>query len=296
METKKLTIKDSALSFLIGFLLCQLSVVVASCFCLIFFKLVNYDMENYSVFFSTAIGYMILSLTLYTAMLLVFIFFKRKKEDKITKPINVKKLLLYILISAASFFALYPIIVCVDSLLSKCGVKLSTLSYDLTTKNYFISLISLVIAPAVCEELLFRGIIFSGLKKHGKIFSITITALMFIIFHMSISQTVYPLLMGLLLSVIMFYEQNIYYCIAVHITNNFLSLTLSYFKINLVFSHWSYIVLAIILAIAFICTILFFIIKNHKSYEKQKLTKTELIYLLVSLSIMILFWILTNLQ
>ena len=64
----------------------------------------------------------------------------------------------------------YPIVVCFDTLLIKLGITLNTLSYELTTKNYFISLISLVIAPAICEELLFRGIIFSGLKSYGKSF------------------------------------------------------------------------------------------------------------------------------
>ena len=228
-------------------------------------------------------------------MLCVFLFLNRKKENKITQPVKLNKLFLYILIAITSFFTLYPIIVCIDSLLIKCGIKLSTLSYELTTKNYLISLLSLVIAPAICEELLFRGLIFKGLSKHGKTFAITISALMFSIFHMSISQTIYPILIGLLLAVIMHYEQNIYYCIAVHMTNNFLSLTLSYFKINLIFDHWTYILLAIILAAAFIYIIISLILKNHKQTEKQKLTKTELIYLLSSFGIMLFFWIIINL-
>lgn len=152
----------------------------------------------------------------------------------------------------------------------------------------------MVIAPAICEELLFRGIIFKGLQKHGKVLSITISALMFSLFHMSISQTVYPILMGMLLAVIMYYENNIYYCIAVHLTNNFLSLTLSYFKINLIFNHWTYILLAIILLAVFLTLILTFTIKNNKNSEKQPISKTNLIILLSSLAIMILFWILVN--
>ena len=152
----------------------------------------------------------------------------------------------------------------------------------------------MVIAPAACEELLFRGIIFQGLKQHGKTFAITISSLMFCLYHMAISQTLYPILIGLLLGVIMYYEENIYYCIALHLTNNLTSLTLSYFKINLAFSHWSYIILAIILAIVFISTILYFTIKNNQTSEKQPIEKREKIYLITSLVVMTILWIFTN--
>lgn len=291
MESNKLTIKDSSLSFLLGFLLCQVGVVVATIFALIFYKLANPNSELLFSFLNSAIGYLISAITLYVVMLAVFFFFNRKKENKITKRISIKKLLFYILIAIISFFSLYPIIVCVDTILIKLGISLSTIPYELTTKNYFISLISLVIAPAICEELLFRGLIFKGLQKHGKVFSITISALMFCLFHMSLSQTIYPLLIGLMLGVIMFYEQNIYYCIAIHMVNNFLSLTLSYFKINLIFNHWTYILLAIILFTIFISTILFFILKGKGNSEKQKTTKSDKIYLFTSLGFMLFLWI-----
>lgn len=294
MNKTKLTIKDSAFTFLASFLLCQIGVVVATCVTMIVYKLTKADMTIFFGYMNTSVGYLISALSLYFVMLLIFFFFNKGKENKITGKINPTKLIMYIGIAIASFISLYPIITCVDTLLFKIGVKISNLPYPLTTSNYFLSLISLVVAPAVCEELLFRGIIFKGLKKHGKIFSIIISASMFCIFHMSISQSVYPILMGLLLGVIMFYENNIYYCIAVHLTNNFLSLTLSYFKINLIFNHWSYILLAIILVVVFISCVLYFIIRKNKFEEKTPLTTKEKIYLSASFAIMILLWIIIN--
>lgn len=291
---KKLTVKDSSLAFLIGFLLCQLGVVCVTIFTMLFLTAAGIGTETTTTFFNTAIGYTISSLGLYAVMLLVFFFYKKRTTEKITQRISFKKLLFYILIAITSFIFLYPIIVCVDSLLVKCGVSLGTIAFPLTTRNYFIALIGLVFAPAICEELLFRGIIFSGLKRYGKVFSITLSTLMFCLFHMSIGQTAYPILMGLLLGVIMFYEQNIYYCIAIHLTNNFLSLTLSYFKINLVFNHWSYILLAIILFVIFVTTILIFIFKNFKAHRKEKLTKSDIYYLIAILAIMSLIWLAVN--
>lgn len=294
METNKLSVKDSSISWLIGFLLSQLGVIIATCITFIVFRICKLNMDNLIPFMNTAIGYILTALSLYTVMLLVFLYYNRNKENKITKKLELKKVLFYIGLACISFVTLYPIVICVDSLISKCGIKINTLPYALTTKNYFISFISLVIAPAICEELLFRGLIFSGLKKFGKSFSIFTTALMFSIFHMSISQTVYPLLMGMLFSVIMYYEQNIYYCIIAHAVNNFISLTLSYFNINLIFNHWTYILLAIVLCALFVATILYFSLKNNKETKKQNLTKTDKIYLLSIMVIMILFWILIN--
>lgn len=294
MNEKKLTVKDSSISFIVSFWLCQLGVIVATCLTYIFFKIFNIDTSNFLVFFNTATGYLISSIALDFVIVLVFLFFNKGKTNKITSKLSIKKILMYSLIAVCSFLCLYPLVVCIDSLLIKCGISLSTLPYELTTKNYFISLISLVLAPAVCEELLFRGIIFSGLKSHGKIFSVSITAVMFCLFHMSISQTVYPLLMGLLLSVIMYYENNIYYCILVHGLNNFLSLTLSYFKINLVFNHWTYILLAIVLAIIFISIVIYFIIKKNKQEEKVPVEKSNKIYLFAILAIMSVMWLILS--
>lgn len=294
MNKISLTIKDSALSFILSFFLCHLGSTIAICLTLIVYKLGNFNMEFFESFFNTAVGYLISTLALYVTMAIIFVFFNKNKDNPITKKVEFKRILMYIAIACLSFVMLYPLIVCIDSLLTKCGFKLNSLTYELTTPNYFISLISLVLAPAICEELLFRGLILSGLKKHGKIFSILISALMFCIFHMSIGQTIYPLLMGILLGVIMTYEQNIYYCIAVHMTNNFLSLTLSYLKINLVFNHWSYVILAVLLAIVFISLLIYFLTRNKCTTEKIKPTKTETLILCASLALMAIVWSIIN--
>lgn len=293
MNENKLTIKDSALSFIVGFLLCQIGVIVATVVALVIFKFFNTDTTDFFVFLNTSIGYLITSTALYMVVIATFFFFNKNKNNQITSRFKISKLFLYILIAVISFLTLYPIIVCVDSLILKMGIEISSIPYPLTTKNYFISLLPLVILPAVCEELLFRGLIFKGLQKRGKNFAIIISSIMFAIFHMSISQTAYPILMGLLLAVIMHYENNIYYCIAIHMTNNFLSLTLSYFKINLLFNHWSYILMAIMLLIAFV-SIIIILVKKAKPIETTTPNKTDSMYLVVSLAIMIIIWIGVN--
>ena len=291
METK-LTVKDSALSFMLGFFFCQLGAVATSIITMFVCSFLKMGSEAITSFMNKSIGYTILSVGMYFAMFLVFLFFNNKKENKITEKFSFRKLLLYILIALVSFLVLYPVVTCIDTILNHYNIKINVLPFDLTQKSYFISLISLVILPAICEELLFRGIILKGLKKHGKAFSILISAIMFSIFHMAISQTVYPLLMGILLGVIMYNENNIYYCIAVHMANNFTSLTLSYLKISLVFNHWSYWILAAFALIIFTTIILVATFKNNK--EKAEINSSHKKILTLSLTVMLALWILVN--
>ncbi len=294
MDSNKLTIKDSSISFLISFLFCQVGVVVISNIAIIIYKLCGFEPDGFSFFIETAIGSLILSMGMYLILLLSFFFFNIRKENKISQNFKLKKLAIYVLVAILSILLLYPIITCITNLLAQSGIESKGITYTLNTKNYLISLISLVLAPAICEELLFRGLIFKGLKKHGKAFSIIISSLMFSIYHMSIVQTIYPILMGLMLGVIMYYENNIYYCIAFHLTNNFIILTLDYLDISLTFDHWSYIILAIILCIIFIIVVLTLTFKGNNKNEKQPIIKREKLHLLFSIGVMLLLWILVN--
>ena len=295
MKNTKLTIKDSSLAFFIGFLLCQLGVVVVSFAATIVCSILSIPPEYITPFFNTAVGYLLCALAMDIVMVLVFMFFNKHKSNKIIDKPTIKKSLIYILIAVIAYFTSAPIVVCVDSLLKQIGIPLNTIPYNLTRGNYFISLISLVLLPAICEELLFRGIIFKGLKNHGKVFSITLTSLMFAIFHMSIDQLIYPIFMGLLLSIVMYKENNLFYCFIIHFVNNFTSLTLAYFKISLTFSHWTFVLFAIILAIVFLSLIVLAIAKQPNQ-QKEVINHNHKFYLIICLLAMIIMWLIINIS
>lgn len=296
MKKFNLTIKDSSLAFGVGFILCQLAVVIVSMIAMFIAVMFGATDESIGQFNSSAVGYLLSAVIMYATILCIFFFFKRKTDSKIFKTPSAKKSLIYALIAVISFLTLYPVITCIDSVFVHFGIEINSLDYPLDTKNYFISLISLVILPAICEELLFRGVIFGGLKKGGKTFSILVTGIMFGIFHMSITQTIYPLLMGILFSLVMYREDNLIYPIIMHTINNFLSLTLSYFGINLIFQHWTYILLACVLALIFISTILTLSILGNKESKKEKFTTEECVYFTLSISIMLIIWLTYNIS
>lgn len=293
MENKIVSVKDSALAFVVGFFVCQLSAFVFVLLSIVICNAFKIDTSSFEIFLNTSYGYLLSVLVLNATIVGIFVFFNKGKQNKIIEKPKVGKLFIYVLVAAASFFMLSPIINCVDSLISKLNIPLNVIPYELTPINMFVSVFSLAIIPAICEELLFRGLIFKGLKSGGKVFSIVLSALMFSLFHCAIEQTVYPILIGLLLGVIMYYENNILYCIAVHLTNNLLSLIISYFNVQLFYTHWSFYLLAVALLFVYLAVALYFTIKNNKN-SKLIYIKQDYKYLYTSLTIMVIMWLMLN--
>lgn len=292
MTKKPLTIKDSMLGLLLAFLLGQLSVFVISIIGFVICKALNVPDEAATTFFQQGLGYLLCSIALNVTFVLVFVFFNKGKDNTITSKTSFKKLAIYILIAIVAFFCLYPIVACFQSLLELFNI-MPPEPANLQGANLFYAIFSMAILPAICEELLFRGLIFKGLKPYGKILSITLSALLFSLFHISIHQLIYPILFGLLLGVIMHKENNIIYCIAAHLTNNLISVLLMYFDISLTFNHWLYIVLALALLALFI-TLIVVAIKKLGKFDKLPFTKTNKLYLFSTLAIMIILWIIVN--
>jgi hypothetical protein len=81
-----------------------------------------------------------------------------------------------------------------------------------------------VVAPVV-EELIFRGIIFRGLRRnYHPWIAITMSALLFALFHLNPWQFPATFMLGLLLGWLMYRFNNIFLAIAGHSINNFLVL------------------------------------------------------------------------
>ena len=289
----KLSVKDSALAFLFGSILCQVSVGVFLVFAFALCQTLNINIPL-EWFTNNPWGNLICVAVLNLALFLVFIFFKRKKEDKIMQKPKINKILLYSLLAIVSFFALYPIVNLFEIFLINISVKQSGSLILNNTTSFIISIFSHAVLPAIFEELLFRGVIFSGLKQKGKTFSIILSAIMFTLFHFSIHQTLYPLLIGILFACIMFKENNILYTIIAHFICNLLSIIHSYFNLWFISTHWLYIIIAILLFIAFLTFVLVYAIKNDKSEPKEKLNNTDKIFLFLSLGVISVLWIIIN--
>jgi membrane protease YdiL (CAAX protease family) len=97
-----------------------------------------------------------------------------------------------------------------------------------TGQNYLISLGVIALAPAVLEELMFRGFIQRGYERGGKGISILLTGVMFAFLHISIVSIPAIILMGILLCFIAYRSSTVWTSMAYHFTNNAIAITLVY--------------------------------------------------------------------
>ena len=106
------------------------------------------------------------------------------------------------------------------------------INYSLPQDNmpYYISnpeLIALYmtvsLAPAFAEELLFRGVIYTNLRPYGKISAVLISALAFGLMHQNVGQFLYTTVAGICLAMIYEETESIWGCIFMHMFFNLFS-------------------------------------------------------------------------
>ncbi len=82
-------------------------------------------------------------------------------------------------------------------------------------------MIILVIFVPICEEILFRGVIFGFLKKnYNLIISIFIQAIIFSMMHFNIIQGIYTFILGVVLAIVYVYSESILTCMILHMVYN----------------------------------------------------------------------------
>lgn len=181
-------------------------------------------------------------------LLLLILFFLRTKES-LLKRCNLKKCslkkVIYISFFAMGFAMLNSIFV---NLVSDYFSSYRVVSNALSAANTsIIQTIVIVIIIPIFEEMFFRGVIFSWLKKNFNIaFAIIVQALVFAIMHGNILQGIYAFVLGIILALINIYTESLYGNIVAHcLFNLFGSVLVPLFlsKINIVV----YLVIAIVL-------------------------------------------------
>ncbi len=104
---------------------------------------------------------------------------------------------------------------------------LSDLAID-TVWKYLGYVLASCVAPAVCEELLFRGTIMSGFKQYGAKIAIIVSAVIFTFMHGNAEQTVHQFIIGVLIGYIFWKTGNLWLGVIIHFFNNFIAVTSSF--------------------------------------------------------------------
>ncbi|HNG75273.1 MAG TPA: CPBP family glutamic-type intramembrane protease [Candidatus Obscuribacter sp.] len=118
---------------------------------------------------------------------------------------------------------------------SKALEKLMEQILGLGHEPLWLLLLIVALSPGICEELLFRGLIFSLLRKRlrqGQL--ILAVGALFGLFHMSVMRFLPTAILGMLLTFIRLRSRSIYPCMCLHAAHNGMAVLLaSHFKADL---------------------------------------------------------------
>ncbi len=95
--------------------------------------------------------------------------------------------------------------------------------------GFLLSFISIVIVPALVEEFACRGIVMGSLRKFGDGFAIVTSSIIFGLMHGNFVQIPFAFLVGLILGFVTVKSGSLWVAVAVHASNNFISLAMEYF-------------------------------------------------------------------
>lgn len=234
MKKKNLTILNAGIAFLVSFILSQFTLAIGISVTESIMSSLGKSSAQIDSFFATSAGYLLKSIYLNIAFIGVFAwYFKSINKDSFVQKPNKSTLkygIICIIWGVLSFFLLSGMLNHFQWFIEKLGYKSDPNQIIINSiKDLLLYYISLAIIPALCEELLFRGLIINSLKHKGEIFAVVLSSIMFAIFHLSPEQLLYPICWGLLLGIVYLRTKNIIFPMIMHFINNAFSITIQYF-------------------------------------------------------------------
>ena len=285
---------DSAIAFLLALLVPQILIIIVAIICSSVFgiPMASADsnvktIENTYPFVYSLIAGLIPQISFIGVFF--YISERRKvnyqKANQINFKLNPFILLCVIIIGLVAMFGFSPLINMFDKFTTDLGYKSGTSAIDISTFwKFFAAIFYIGLLPAICEELIFRGVITNGLKKYGTWATIIISAVFFALMHQNLQQLIYQLFLGGVMAYIVIKTGSIIYTMILHFFNNFVILLSSYLSGDVenttdYSKAWNviYPILLVIVAVSAIVGLLFLIkyLAERKNKIKSCEAKTE---------------------
>lgn len=175
-----------------------------------------------------------LIVTEYILILLPSILFLKFRGYPIRETLRLKaisfKQIIYI--TFIMIFS-YPIAVlfnsAVISLISRFGEILpSSVPIPESSGEFLLGVFVIALAPGICEEVMFRGVIMRGYESLSYKKNILITSILFGMFHFNIMNFAGPIFLGIILAVLVYKTDSLFASIYAHFLNNFIALSIGY--------------------------------------------------------------------
>ena len=234
MKKRELNIFDAGIAFVMAFVVAYITAFVGVLLTQFILK-TSMSSGQISAFWDGVWGTLLQTIYMNIGFVIVFVFYYKRRAmkpilQKPTKPV-LKYFGYCVALGIMSLFLLSGALNYFQLLLDKLGFTVGELTYSINKPwKLFISIVSMAVIPAVCEELVFRGVLVNALKSKGQIFAVILSSVMFAMFHFSPTQLLYPLFFGLILAIVYLRTNNIAFPIILHFINNALSILIQYFS------------------------------------------------------------------
>lgn len=279
-RTNNYNAKDSAIAFLLALVLPQVLIYLLIA---IFGKSLTGNNNLY--IFACALVPQI-------GMLISFVIVsERKKVNYVTaNKITVKKFnwwafAIVLVIGVICLFGFSPIVNLFDHIVGSLGYTSSASQIDVsTTQRFIVSIFIIALLPAVCEELIFRGVITNGLNESfGTKTAVIFSSILFALMHQNLQQFFYQMFLGGVMAYIVIKTGSIVYTMILHFVNNFVVLLNSHLSggqvVNLDYSNAWNVIWPILVAILSVCVVvaLLFVL-NKVMCKKEKKSEFDVLY------------------
>lgn len=220
-------VKDSGLIFILSLFVPSLVVL----FIMTIIQAVVPDIDK-SVY-----SYIAVSVNQVGFFLIFFLYSKARKVNvkqsaNIKFNLNIKQILVIICIGLVCMYGFSSLVNYMDWGVRQLGYNPDNSSFDfLSFSNFGMLIVDIVLVallPAICEELVFRGTIMNGLKKYGTTLMIVLSGLIFSIMHLSIEQSIYQFVLGMVLASVSMITGSVVASMILHFFNNALVLALNF--------------------------------------------------------------------
>lgn len=177
-----------------------------------------------------------LLITEYIIILLPILLFLKKKRYSIKETLRLNRVSLKQIIYTIMIVILsYPIAVFLNYIgiifLSKYGQVLpNSVPMPTSLAEFILGIVVISIAPGICEEAMFRGMILKAYEPLGSKKAIIYSAVLFGIFHFNLQNLLGPTFLGLLFGILAYKTNSIIPSVIGHMTNNFIALLIGFYS------------------------------------------------------------------
>lgn len=163
---------------------------------------------------------------------LAYVFIKKLNIREVFRfnKIGVLPALLILLVSVPAYLAALMLNNAVVYLLQYIGdVPNQPIPVPKNIAELIVGIIIVAVSPAICEEMLHRGILLRAYENRGSMKAVVITSIFFGIFHFDITNLLGPIFLGLLIGYYVIRTNSIFAGMFAHFLNNTIAELFQYY-------------------------------------------------------------------